>query len=121
MKGSGIVTRRPLILQLINRPTASSSASSSKRNSETNLIDADAVETLANAKPGSTASNTDGDEWGEFLHLPGQKFYDFDKIRDEIVRDTNLKCGSVTYFINLISLIPLILYRTLEYHHSPLI
>lgn len=32
-------------------------------------------------------------EWGEFLHLPGQKFYDFDKIRDEIVRDTELKTG----------------------------
>ena len=33
------------------------------------------------------------DEWGEFLHLPGQKFYDFGKIRDEIVRDTEAKTG----------------------------
>ena len=32
-------------------------------------------------------------EWGEFLHLPGQKFYDFNKIRDEIVRDTEAKTG----------------------------
>jgi vacuolar protein sorting-associated protein 1 len=33
------------------------------------------------------------DEWGEFLHLPGQKFYDFNKIREEIVKDTEAKAG----------------------------
>ncbi len=33
------------------------------------------------------------DEWGEFLHLPGEKFYDFHKIREEIVRDTEAKTG----------------------------
>jgi replication fork clamp-binding protein CrfC len=32
-------------------------------------------------------------EWGEFLHLPGQKFHDFSKIRDEIVRDTDKMTG----------------------------
>lgn len=32
-------------------------------------------------------------EWGEFLHLPGQKFHDFDAIRKEIVRDTEAKTG----------------------------
>jgi replication fork clamp-binding protein CrfC len=33
------------------------------------------------------------DEWGEFLHIPGQKFYDFNKIRDEIVKETEAKTG----------------------------
>jgi dynamin 1-like protein len=33
-------------------------------------------------------------EWGEFLHCPGQKFYDFDQIRQEIVRETDKKTGS---------------------------
>ena len=33
------------------------------------------------------------DEWGEFLHLPGQKFHDFNKIREEIVRDTEKMTG----------------------------
>lgn len=28
-------------------------------------------------------------EWGEFLHLPGQKFYDFSEIREEIRRETD--------------------------------
>lgn len=77
-RGTGIVTRRPLVLQLINRPAAS---------------DSDGTK----------------DEWGEFLHLPGQKIYDFHKIRDEIVRDTELKCGSVLFLF-------LIEHRTLAYH-----
>lgn len=33
------------------------------------------------------------EEWGEFLHVPGQKFYDFNKIRDEIVKETESKTG----------------------------
>lgn len=41
-------------------------------------------------KPGSKENP---DEWGEFLHLPAQKFFDFGKIRDEIVRDTESKTG----------------------------
>ncbi len=33
------------------------------------------------------------DEWGEFLHIVGKKFYNFDKIREEIVRETEAKTG----------------------------
>ncbi|KAF3037725.1 vacuolar protein sorting-associated protein 1 [Didymella keratinophila] len=33
------------------------------------------------------------DEWGEFLHIPGQKFHDFNKIREEIIRETEAKTG----------------------------
>ncbi|KFA63237.1 hypothetical protein S40285_04926 [Stachybotrys chlorohalonatus IBT 40285] len=73
-RGSGIVTRRPLVLQLINRAA------------DTNGVKADEVST-ANDK----AANAD--EWGEFLHIPGQKFYDFSKIRDEISRETEAKVG----------------------------
>lgn len=32
-------------------------------------------------------------EWGEFLHLPGKKFYDFTEIRKEIEKETELKVG----------------------------
>ncbi|KAJ2764151.1 vacuolar protein sorting-associated protein 1, partial [Coemansia nantahalensis] len=31
--------------------------------------------------------------WGEFLHMPGKKFFSFDEIRDEIVNDTEKKTG----------------------------
>lgn len=33
------------------------------------------------------------DEWGEFLHVPGKKYYNFNDIRDEIVRETDAKTG----------------------------
>ncbi|KKA29513.1 hypothetical protein TD95_001566 [Thielaviopsis punctulata] len=73
-RGSGIVTRRPLVLQLINRPAGTNTSSE---------------EDLANG----TDKAANADEWGEFLHLPGQKIYDFNKIRDEITRETDAKVG----------------------------
>ncbi|KAF9228742.1 hypothetical protein BS17DRAFT_690871 [Gyrodon lividus] len=72
-RGTGIVTRRPLVLQLINRPATPSQA---------NGISCTGSDKQANES-----------EWGEFLHLPGEKFYDFNKIRAEIVRDTEAKTG----------------------------
>ena len=71
-RGTGIVTRRPLVLQLIHRPAGGNQA---------NGVD----------KSKDKAANPD--EWGEFLHLPNQKIYDFHQIRDEIVRDTEAKTG----------------------------
>ncbi|KAG1839519.1 Dynamin central region-domain-containing protein [Suillus subluteus] len=75
-RGTGIVTRRPLVLQLINRPATAPQANGTP-NSQLNGSDKQANES----------------EWGEFLHLPGEKFYDFNKIRAEIVRDTEAKTG----------------------------
>jgi len=74
-RGTGIVTRRPLILQLINRPAPS--------------------KPTVNGTPASSSKDTsiNENEWGEFLHLPGEKFYDFNKIRGEIVKDTEAKTG----------------------------
>lgn len=77
-RGTGIVTRRPLVLQLINRPAAG--AKGGVQNGDT-------------PTPGAEGNVTNPHEWGEFLHLPGEKFHDFQKIREEIVRDTELKTG----------------------------
>ncbi|KAI6042995.1 Dynamin central region-domain-containing protein [Pisolithus marmoratus] len=74
-RGTGIVTRRPLVLQLIHRPVPAP---------------------LPNGTPvkmNGSDKFANENEWGEFLHLPGQKFYDFSKIREEIVRDTEAKTG----------------------------
>ncbi|THX15058.1 vacuolar sorting protein 1 [Aureobasidium pullulans] len=76
-RGTGIVTRRPLILQLINRAPLPK---------QENGAAAEAVD-------GAADKESNVDEWGEFLHIPGQKFYDFNKIRDEIVRETESKTG----------------------------
>src|SRR5262249_1281765 len=75
-RGTGIVTRRPLVLQLINRPSSAKP--------ETNGVKEE-------LKTSDKEANTD--EWGEFLHIPGQKFHDFNKIRDEITRETESKVG----------------------------
>jgi vacuolar protein sorting-associated protein 1 len=61
------------VLQLVHRPASNT----------TNGVELDTK--------GDNATNAD--EWGEFLHLPGQKFHDFSKIRDEIVRETDAKTG----------------------------
>ncbi|CAK7271191.1 vacuolar protein sorting-associated protein 1 [Sporothrix epigloea] len=74
-RGSGIVTRRPLVLQLINRPAGSNA--NGVKDEVTNGSD--------------KAANVD--EWGEFLHIPGQKYFDFNKIREEINRETEAKVG----------------------------
>ncbi|KAL2268638.1 hypothetical protein VTJ83DRAFT_3484 [Remersonia thermophila] len=74
-RGSGIVTRRPLVLQLINRPGDPQS-----NGYQTEIT-------------GTTDKAANTEEWGEFLHIPGQKFYDFNKIRDEINRETEAKVG----------------------------
>lgn len=34
------------------------------------------------------------EEYGEFLHLPNKKFYNFSEIREEIVRETDRITGS---------------------------
>lgn len=74
-RGTGIVTRRPLILQLINRrPTKDTSDSEQ-------LI------------PTEQVNENNKDEWGEFLHIPNKKFYDFNEIRNEIVKETEAKTG----------------------------
>ncbi|KAL3423187.1 vacuolar dynamin-like gtpase [Phlyctema vagabunda] len=74
-RGTGIVTRRPLVLQLINRQPAEG---------KTNGVDEIAT---------GDDKEANVDEWGEFLHIPGQKFHDFNKIRDEIVKETEAKTG----------------------------
>ncbi|KAK4375098.1 hypothetical protein RND71_005775 [Anisodus tanguticus] len=42
-----------------------------------------------------TKRKTDGteDEWGEFLHLPGKRFFDFNEIRREIQAETEREAG----------------------------
>lgn len=74
-RGTGIVTRRPLVLQLINRPASSKPAEE------------------ANAAGAGTDAKANADEWGEFLHIPGKKFHNFNDIRAEIVRETEAKTG----------------------------
>ncbi|KAI8578463.1 hypothetical protein K450DRAFT_246942 [Umbelopsis ramanniana AG] len=77
-RGTGIVTRRPLVLQLIHRPAAGAEVNGKAEDDK---------------EEHDFKGDENANEWGEFLHLPGQKFYDFHKIREEIAKDTELKTG----------------------------
>lgn len=110
-RGTGIVTRRPLVLQLINRrkskPQQSSQNNNNNNKDNDKSNDADEAEHKLkdlhvgsddNSKehqlqqPGQSEDNKE--EWGEFLHLPGKKFYNFEEIRQEIVRETDKVTGN---------------------------
>ncbi|XP_050426841.1 dynamin-1-like protein [Adelges cooleyi] len=69
-RGIGIVTRCPLILQLVNCPLSDKEHRSAE-NGTANL-----------------------EEWGEFLHCKNKVFKDFSEIREEIQAETNRVAGS---------------------------
>lgn len=99
-RGTGIVTRRPLVLQLIHvnpddaivheyspLDLAQQGASSSEVSLEEHL--------RRNTRNGSGSAETSNGsvngpptEWGEFLHIPNKRFYSFADIRKEIELET---------------------------------
>ncbi|CAG08669.1 unnamed protein product, partial [Tetraodon nigroviridis] len=68
-RGTGIVTRRPLILQLVH-------------------VDPE------DRKKTSEENGTEGEEWGKFLHTKNKIFTDFDEIRQEIEAETERISGN---------------------------
>ncbi|QIW96924.1 hypothetical protein AMS68_002442 [Peltaster fructicola] len=77
-RGSGIVTRRPLVLQLINIP---SDRDDKPKSHEVN-------------QPHTPASVAGQGEWAEFNHMPSRRFYDFQEVKREIENETNRIAGS---------------------------
>lgn len=95
-RGTGIVTRRPLILQLVNIPsneqpqrTTQTSDYSTPSSFEFGGVIASEVQPHTR-----TSKPTQYEEWGEFLHIPGQRFYDFSQIRHEIESETSRIAGN---------------------------
>jgi dynamin 1-like protein len=102
-RGQGIVTRRPLVLQLIHTPSPkkknglSPTTSTSVRRSPRMGLDDEGnlpnLETTPSAgagvmRPGgSSMGEGSGAEYAEFLHI-NRKFTDFDEIRKEIEAET---------------------------------
>ena len=74
-RGSGIVTRRPLLLQLVHSPAGRGGVD------------------LDDAGRG-VPDGCSADEWGEFLHKSGRRYHDFSEIRNEIEAETNRTLGS---------------------------
>lgn len=130
-RGCGIVTRRPLVLQLYNtnrsvgggqdqqqqhlQSVQDGSISASDVEEEDisygsndynyhdeddddyedkKITDKDQYKRRHMNSVAATGNDDDQEEWGEFLHLPKKRFYDFSAIRREIVRDTNKLTGN---------------------------
>lgn len=97
-RGTGIVTRRPLVLQLINR-RSDKKKNNDKQQVDKQLLDLnidddnDKNKKTDEPKDDKVINENNEDEWGEFLHLPGKKFFNFDEIRQEIVRETDKVTG----------------------------
>lgn len=108
-RGTGIVTRRPLVLQLIHVNPSDpivqeysaedvKKADDDKNSSEISLEE-HLRRNIGNSVPNGTAHSNNSSssyssasdvptEWGEFLHLPNKRFYSFGDIRQEIERET---------------------------------
>uniref|UniRef100_A0A671X3T5 Dynamin-1-like protein n=1 Tax=Sparus aurata TaxID=8175 RepID=A0A671X3T5_SPAAU len=77
-RGTGVVTRRPLILQLVHVDPGDA-----RKNDE-----------IGKSKKLSYLRNRDGEEWGKFLHTKNKIYTDFDEIRQEIENETERISGN---------------------------
>uniref|UniRef100_A0A3B4B240 Dynamin-1-like protein n=1 Tax=Periophthalmus magnuspinnatus TaxID=409849 RepID=A0A3B4B240_9GOBI len=77
-RGTGVVTRRPLILQLVHVDPG----------------DAQKSDDGNNFVPTYNLNFFRGEEWGKFLHTKNQIFTDFDEIRQEIENETERVSGN---------------------------
>ncbi|XP_077325453.1 dynamin-1-like protein isoform X3 [Lithobates pipiens] len=80
-RGTGIVTRRPLILQLVHV----SADDHRKTSGEDNEMD---------AWKNPRLKGVDAEEWGKFLHTKNKIYTDFDEIRQEIENETERISGN---------------------------
>ncbi|XP_042352596.1 dynamin-1-like protein isoform X3 [Plectropomus leopardus] len=77
-RGTGIVTRRPLILQLVHIDPEDRRKSNEENESKKN---------------GRLYRGIDGEEWGKFLHTKNKIYTDFEEIRKEIEAETDRISG----------------------------
>uniref|UniRef100_A0A3Q1J514 Dynamin-1-like protein n=1 Tax=Anabas testudineus TaxID=64144 RepID=A0A3Q1J514_ANATE len=78
-RGTGIVTRRPLILQLVHIDQEDRRKTNEENESKKN---------------GRLYRGIDGEEWGKFLHTKNKIYTDFEEIRQEIEAETERMSGN---------------------------
>lgn len=95
-RGSGVVTRRPLILQLVHTlPRATTSSKRSSKGIKPKSEDEDGDSYYSDDEgEDSPKENEEPEEWGKFLHLKERKIADFDEICQEIERETERVTGN---------------------------
>jgi len=111
-RGTGIVTRRPLILQLIHTGSAFDEEEDEEEADQQRDAPPEGAPRKHSgpaaaggaASAGARSHGDNSDEWGEFLHIPGRKFFSFDDIRREISSETDRIAGGKAISAHPISL-----------------
>lgn len=93
-RGTGIVTRRPLVLQLCNIKETDIAVLDLDSDVDAQACTEEGEITLEehlkrnNADYNKSLPKNSVKEWGEFLHFPGKRFFNFNDIRKEIESET---------------------------------
>ncbi|XP_040089846.1 dynamin-1-like protein [Oryx dammah] len=82
-RGTGIVTRRPLILQLVHVSPEDKRKTTGEENEPA---------TWKNSR--HLSKGVEAEEWGKFLHTKNKLYTDFDEIRQEIENETERISGN---------------------------
>ncbi|XP_058139020.1 dynamin-1-like protein isoform X5 [Dasypus novemcinctus] len=82
-RGTGIVTRRPLILQLVHVSQGDQRKTTGEENDPA---------TWKNSR--HLSKGVEAEEWGKFLHTKNKLYTDFDEIRQEIENETERISGN---------------------------
>ncbi|XP_007502619.1 dynamin-1-like protein isoform X7 [Monodelphis domestica] len=82
-RGTGVVTRRPLILQLVHVSQEDRGKASGDDNDPATW-----------KNPRHLSKGVQAEEWGKFLHTKNKLYTDFDEIRQEIENETERISGS---------------------------
>ncbi|XP_073079373.1 dynamin-1-like protein isoform X11 [Manis javanica] len=82
-RGTGVVTRRPLILQLVHVSPEDQRKTTGEENDPA---------TWKNSR--HLSKGVEAEEWGKFLHTKNKLYMDFDEIRQEIENETERISGS---------------------------
>nr|6FGZ_A Chain A, Dynamin [Cyanidioschyzon merolae] len=91
-RGTGIVTRRPIVVQLY----CTARERLNQSGAPDNMFNEDGSYVLSDGAPTDPRSIPPGAEnqaYAEFLHKPGVRFYNFDDVRAEIERETDRVTG----------------------------
>ncbi|XP_047522770.1 dynamin-1-like protein isoform X2 [Pieris napi] len=93
-RGPGIVTRRPLILQLVYSPKDSKEHRSAEEVIRSQQAGTESWNPLSQLSKSFMSGTVNLEEWGKFLHTKEKIYTDFDQIRDEIDRETDRMAGN---------------------------
>ena len=86
-RGAGIVTRRPLVLQLQYVPKGDKPFRDNNKIGSQSFVSS-FRSALRQLSPATTSVAQDLEEWAKFLHTGDETFTDFDEVRQEIEFET---------------------------------